>query len=199
MKALTISIFLGFLARVYFTSSGRWEYSRETASKKVTITILFMVAVSLFFNAHLLDIPANIKDTITGICAAIYFVIALFDSVVGFESDSTWMPFIKLCLLFLVSVSKEICMIFVSIVFLVGSIYLYKKRCIVKDEDKIIFAEIILLCVENIIIALTALFFLGGESILSILLLVSFEETVLYSINYTIIFAVKEKIYSFKY
>lgn len=196
MVEIIIIVFIGFLVRVYFTSKGTFEYSRETASKKVTAIIFFMIVLSLLFNIELLNVSSEVKDTLTGICAAVYFILALLDSFNSLVDKHTWVSFVKLFLLFCLYVSNNIAILITSFIFLVGMIYLYKKQYINEDEDKITFAEIILLCIENILLSIILLFFIGTESVVSTILIVSFEETVLYSLNYIVLFAVKDKIYS---
>lgn len=92
--------------------------------------------------------------------------------------------------------THALCMLVISFIFLVGMVYLYKKQYIKDDTDKIAFAEMVLLCVENILISVFMLFFIGTESVVSTILVVAFEETVLYSLNYIVLFTVKDKIYS---
>lgn len=196
MVEIIITIFIGFLVRVYFTSKGTFEYSRETASKKVTATILFMIVLSLLFNIEFLDISSEVKDTFTGICAAVYYILALLDSFNSRVDKNTWVSFVKLILLFCLSVSNSITMLVISFIFLAGMVHLYKKQYLNEDADKITFVEIVLLCVENILFSIIMLFFIGKENMFSTILIVAFEETVLYSLNYIVLFTVKEKIYS---
>ncbi len=190
-------ILCGFFLRIYFTHSGTWEYSRETASKKVTSTILFMVGLALCFETEMISIPISSRGIVEGIIASIYLLISLVTTFNDDDSNSNCLlTFVKFVLVYLLSISNEITAIAISILFAVVIILLYIKEFVNEDSDKITFSEIILLCIENLFLSIGILFFVKTNAPFSVILKVTFEETALYSLNYIILFAVKEKIYS---
>lgn len=174
-----------------------WEYSRETASKKVTGIILFMIVLALCFNTSAVNISYEFKEIISGGVVAIYLMVALGSSLDSHNSENnTWVAFVKFVLIYSLCVSGIILALLISIIFAVSMILLYQKQYIKNDRDKITFAEIILLCVENLVVSIVLLVFSNIESTYFTIVKVVFEETFLYSLNYLVLFAVKEKIYS---
>ena len=187
---------LGFLLRVYFMCSGTWEHSHKTASKKLTRIILIMIILALCLEADFLHINMDTSNIIGGLVATVYLVIAFLSS---FDRDNpennSWVCFVKFFLVYLLAISSNVAMVFVSVIFAIGMINLYRKGFVGKDYDKIACAEIILLCIENFLISL-AIFFIDIEDLYSTIVKVVFEETVLYSANYIVLFVVKEKLYA---
>ena len=193
---LPLICFLGFLARVHFMTKGTWEWSGKTASKKVANMILLTVVIALCFNGDKSIVPVGFKNEASALAAAMCLIVALMGSMdCENPENNTRVSFVKFAVLFGASVMSPICVILLSIGFVGSMSWLYRRQCIERDYDKITFAEIILLCIENLLIAVVLLLLGDVQTTFSAIAKVVFQETVLYSINYIVIFAVKEKLY----
>ena len=192
---LSVSIVLGFIFRVYFMSSGTWEYSRETASKKLTGIILFMIILDFCYNANFLPINTEANSILSAFAVIIYLVIALLSSLNSSNLEkNTCISFLKFLFVFCFAISNNAVMLVLSFSGCIFLFFLRKRGFIREDGDKITYAEILLLCSENFVLSLVMLL-LGKATAFSTIMTIVFEETVLYSINYIALFMVREKLY----
>lgn len=194
---LIVAIVLGFVARVYFTHSGTWSYSRETASKKVLYGILGMAILAICANDDVLTVPENIRVYVDTVTITIYMMIALHSS---FDNDNldnnTWVSFVKYFFLLTMSLTNSVLMAVILLVICGAMAYgARKKEFLTEPSDKITFAEIILLGTENLVLAIVFAVAYPTKA-LPVIVKVVVEETVFYSLNYIILFAVKEKIHA---
>jgi hypothetical protein len=155
-----------------------------------------MILLAVVLENEFINIPDNVETILGGLVVSIYLVMALIGSMDSDNlRDNTIISFVKFALIYLLSVSDYVLIIVITSAFAIGIILLYRKQMIETDGDKITVVEILLLCIENFIVSLFMLFSIDNTIVFSVIIKVAFEETVLYSFNYIVLFVMKEKIY----
>jgi hypothetical protein len=154
-----------------------------------------MIILDFCYNANFLPINTETSSILSGIAVIIYLVIALLSSLNSSNLEkNTSISFLKFLLVYCFAISNNAVMLVLSFIGCIFLFFLRKRGFIQEDGDKITYADILLLCVENFLLSLVMLL-LAETTTFSTIMKIVFEETVLYSINYIALFMVREKVY----
>lgn len=194
-RTALISIVLGFFFRVYRLERDNIHYSSKEAGQRTLMAIAVMIILSLCINSEQLNIPEEIKEKVQFWSVMIYCGIAFYQTIDNNHSERNRpLSIIKFILIFFFSTGSNEFKLVISTIALFAGIYLARTGRIVEDIDQILHTEIILLSAETLVITVCTIFSVIESDIASMVVLVLFTETVLYSINYTVVFAVKERL-----
>ena len=159
------------------------------------MAIAVMIILSLCINSEQLIIPEEIKEKVQFGSVMIYCGIAFFQTIDNNHPErNRLLSIVKFILIFFFSTGSNEFKLVISTIALFAGIYFARSGRIVEEIDKILHTEIVLLSAETLVIAACTIFSVIESDIASMVVLVLFTETVLYSINYTVVFVVKERL-----
>lgn len=187
-------IAIGYSFRVYRMQYGTFLFSPQTASEKVSWIIAGMIMLSLFYKPSNIYLSEECKSLLESVAISTYIIIAIIQS---FDVDSTLTCFLisllKYFSLYFFSVIESIWpRVVLSIVLSFIATVILITQAIEDDNTKIKLAEILFFCIGNAIISIILLCNDALAIILSGIVYIVFEETVLYSVNDIAISAYRE-------
>lgn len=190
-----ISIVLCFFFRASRLERDNIHYSSKEAGQRTLMAIAVMIILSLCINSEQLIIPEEIKEKVQFGSVMIYCGIAFFQTIDNNHPErNRLLSIVKFILIFFFSTGSNEFKLVISTIALFAGIYFARSGRIVEEIDKILHTEIVLLSAETLVIAACTIFSVIESDIASMVVLVLFTETVLYSINYTVVFVVKERL-----
>ena len=160
------------------------------------LAISGMIILSLCLNSEQLIISDEVKEKAQNASVMIYCVIAFFQTIDNKNPErNRLLSIVKFILIYAFSACGNGYKLVLSTIALLAGIYFARAGKIVEDIDKILHTEILLLSAENLVITVCTIFSIIKGDVASLVMLVLFTETVLCSINYTVVFAVKERLF----
>lgn len=191
-----ISIVLCFCFRAYRLERDNIHYSSKEAGQRTLLAIAVMIILSLCLNSEQLIISEEIKEKIQIVSVMIYCGIAFFQTIDNNHPERNGLlSIVKFILVFAFSTGSNGCKLVLSTIALLAGVYYARSGRIVEDVENILHTEIVLLSAETLVITICTTLSIIKSDVASIVMLVLFTETVLYSINYTVVFSVKERLF----
>lgn len=191
-----ISIVLCFFFRAHRLEKDNIHYSSKEAGQRTLLAISGMIILSLCLNSEQLIISDEVKEKAQNASVMIYCVIAFFQTIDNKNPErNRLLSIVKFILIYAFSACGNGYKLVLSTIALLAGIYFARAGKIVEDIDKILHTEILLLSAENLVITVCTIFSIIKGDVASLVMLVLFTETVLCSINYTVVFAVKERLF----
>lgn len=184
LLVLLAVILIFFWLRVHLLQYGTYEYSYKTAGKRVGWSIFTMIVLSYLYNIDGPTISEDSKRFLQGLAVAAYAYSALIQSV---DKDNpglnTLYSLAKFVMIYLFSVSDNLGKFVVSILFAVVSKVILRKHIIKDYDDKVKVTEILITSASNILLTILLCVWRRLDSLLTPVMLIVFEETVMFVIN----------------
>lgn len=178
------SIIIGYIVRVFIKMRGTWD-TFEIASKKTLKIILLMIIISIASEIEFIKMPDELNNVINIGTMGAYYMIAIKESLNSTDlSENTVLSFCKFTLILIWGLSNTVIGIIISIVTIIISIKVFCMKIITLEEEKVKLFEILLYGVENLFIFVFVIALMKNIDVFSKILLIVFEETVLYSVNW---------------